>query len=51
MRRTRDIAAPLIAMIDGYWLQAILNPGRFSHRTAIQDCLNFMRASLARDRS
>jgi AcrR family transcriptional regulator len=46
MRRTRDIAAPLIAMIDGYWLQAILNPGRFSHRAAIKDCLHFLAANL-----
>ena len=51
MRRTRDIAAPLIAMIDGYWLQAILNPGRFNHCAAIQDCLSFVRVSLAQDRS
>jgi AcrR family transcriptional regulator len=49
MRRTRDIAAPLIAMIDGYWLQAMLNPGRFSHRAAVQDCLNFLRSSLMQD--
>ncbi len=50
MRRTRDVSAPLIAMIDGYWLQALLNPGRFSQRAAIKDCLNFLSAALEQER-
>jgi len=46
LRRARHIAAPLIAMIDGYWLQALLNPGGFNGRTAVKDCLDFVGLSL-----
>jgi transcriptional repressor BetI len=46
-RLARDIAAPLIAMIDGYWLQAIIYPGRFKAKAAIKDCTDYLRLRLA----
>jgi AcrR family transcriptional regulator len=45
-RRAREIAAPLIAMIDGYWLQAIIYPGRFKPKAAIKDCLDYLKLKL-----
>lgn len=45
-RRARAIAAPLIGMIDGYWLQAIIYPGRFKPKAAIKDCLDFLALKL-----
>ena len=45
-RRAREIAGPLIAMIDGYWLQAIIYPGRFKAKAAIRDCLDFLTLKL-----
>jgi AcrR family transcriptional regulator len=45
-RRAREIAAPLIAMIDGFWLQAIIYPGRFKPKAAIKDCLDFLALKL-----
>jgi TetR/AcrR family transcriptional repressor of bet genes len=46
-RLAREIAAPLIAMIDGYWLQAIIYPGRFKAKSAIKDCCDFLALRLA----
>lgn len=46
LRRAREIAAPLIAMIDGYWLQAIIYPTRFKAKAAIKDCSDFLALKL-----
>ena len=40
--------APLSAMIDGYWLQAMLYPQRFDRRAAVASCLEFLDLNLAR---
>lgn len=45
-RLAREITAPLIAMIDGYWLQAIIYPGRFKTKAAIKDCSDYLRLRL-----
>ncbi len=45
-RLARDVAAPLIAMIDGYWLQAIIYPDRFKTKAAIKDCHAFLQLRL-----
>jgi len=44
----RATVGPLSAMIDGYWLQAMLYPQRFDRRTAVASCLDFLDVSLAR---
>lgn len=38
----RRIAASLLAMIDGYWLQAVIYPTRFVPKAAIKDCSDFI---------
>jgi TetR/AcrR family transcriptional repressor of bet genes len=45
-RQAREVAAPLIAMIDGYWLQAIIYPARFKPKAAIKDCENYLALKL-----
>lgn len=45
-RQAREIAAPLIAMIDGYWLQAIIYPARFKPKAAIKDCESYLALKL-----
>jgi len=46
-REAADIARPLMAMIDGFWLQAMLYPRGFSRSEAIATCLTFVEARLA----
>ena len=37
-----DIARPLMAMIDGFWLQSLLYPRGFVRRDAIETCIGFV---------
>ena len=46
-RSAADIARPLMAMIDGFWLQSLLYPRGFVRREAIATCLAFIDARLA----
>jgi TetR/AcrR family transcriptional regulator, transcriptional repressor of bet genes len=41
-RRGADIVQPLMAMIDGFWLQALLYPRGFRREEAIQVCVTFI---------
>jgi len=41
-RRSADIVQPLMAMIDGFWLQALLYPRGFRREEAIQVCITFI---------
>jgi TetR/AcrR family transcriptional regulator, transcriptional repressor of bet genes len=45
--QARAVAAGLSAMIDGFWLQAMIYPGRFDRRGAVDACLDFLELSLA----
>jgi TetR/AcrR family transcriptional repressor of bet genes len=40
------ITAVLTALVDGYWLQALLYPKTFKARTAITACLTWLRSSV-----
>ena len=42
MRKAADIVQPLMAMIDGFWLQALLYPRGFVRNDAINVCLAFI---------
>ena len=42
-----DIARPLMAMIDGFWLQSLLYPRGFARREAIATCRDFVENRLA----
>jgi TetR/AcrR family transcriptional regulator, transcriptional repressor of bet genes len=46
-RSAADIARPLMAMIDGFWLQSLLYPRGFVRREAIATCLAFIDARVA----
>ena len=37
------LTAMLSALVDGYWLQALLYPKTFKAKTAVQSCLSFLR--------
>ena len=41
-----DVARPLMAMIDGFWLQSLLYPRGFVRREAIGTCLAFIEERL-----
>ena len=41
-RKATDIVQPLMAMIDGFWLQALLYPRGFVREDAIQVCVTFI---------
>ncbi len=41
-RKATDIVQPLMAMIDGFWLQALLYPRGFVREEAIKVCLAFI---------
>jgi TetR/AcrR family transcriptional regulator, transcriptional repressor of bet genes len=41
------ILGPLSAMIDGYWLQAMLYPQRFDRAAAVAACIDFLELRLA----
>ena len=41
-RKAIDIVQPLMAMIDGFWLQALLYPRGFVREDAIQVCVTFI---------
>ena len=41
-RRSADIVQPLMAMIDGFWLQALLYPRGFIREDAVQVCIAFI---------
>jgi len=43
-----SLTAVLTAMVDGYWLQALLYPKTFKAKTAVAACLAFLRANLRR---
>jgi TetR/AcrR family transcriptional repressor of bet genes len=40
------IATSLISMIDGFWLQFMINPQAVTRSRAISNCLNFLRLTL-----
>jgi TetR/AcrR family transcriptional repressor of bet genes len=40
------IATSLISMIDGFWLQFMINPQTATRNRAISNCLNFLRLTL-----
>jgi TetR/AcrR family transcriptional repressor of bet genes len=40
-RHSADIVQPLMAMIDGFWLQALLYPRGFRREEAIRVCVTF----------
>jgi TetR/AcrR family transcriptional repressor of bet genes len=42
----RAILGPLSAMIDGYWLQAMLYPQRFDRAAAVAACIGFLELCL-----
>jgi TetR/AcrR family transcriptional regulator, transcriptional repressor of bet genes len=42
-----DVARPLMAMIDGFWLQSVLSPRGFSRIKAIATCLTFIEQRLS----
>src|SRR5262249_41999102 len=42
----KPLTAALSAMIDGYWLQAMIYPKRFDREAAIAACLAFLQLSL-----
>lgn len=39
----KRVAGALSAMIDGYWLQALLNPKTFKAKDAIRSCMAFLK--------
>jgi len=41
-RKAATVVQPLMAMIDGFWLQALLYPRGFMREDAIQLCLTFI---------
>jgi TetR/AcrR family transcriptional repressor of bet genes len=43
----RNVTSALSAMIDGYWLQALLYPKRFKPKDAIRKCTDFVRTVMA----
>jgi TetR/AcrR family transcriptional repressor of bet genes len=45
--RSAEIARPLMAMIDGFWLQSLLYPRGFSRQDAVATCLAFIAERLA----
>src|ERR1700690_413164 len=46
-RPAGDVAPPLMAMIDGFWLQSLLYPRGFSRAEAVATCLAFIEEHLA----
>jgi TetR/AcrR family transcriptional repressor of bet genes len=46
-RSASDIARPLMAMIDGFWLQSLLYPRGFARAEAVATCLAFIGERLA----
>lgn len=42
-----DTARPLMAMIDGFWLQSLLYPRGFVRRAAVATCIEFIERRLA----
>jgi TetR/AcrR family transcriptional repressor of bet genes len=45
--RAKPITAALTAMVDGYWLQAMIYPKGFDRQNAVAACLAFLDQSLA----
>jgi TetR/AcrR family transcriptional repressor of bet genes len=46
-RRANDISLALSAMIDGFWLQALIYPRRFDRAEAVASCRRFLAEKLA----
>jgi len=46
-RRANDTSLALSAMIDGFWLQALIYPRRFDRAEAVASCRRFMAEKLA----
>ena len=46
-RRANDISLALSAMIDGFWLQALIYPRRFDRTEAVASCRRFLAEKLA----
>jgi TetR/AcrR family transcriptional repressor of bet genes len=50
-RKPADIAQPLMAMIDGFWLQALLYPRGFLREDAIEVCITFIEQHIGHART
>ncbi|HZT18130.1 MAG TPA: TetR family transcriptional regulator C-terminal domain-containing protein, partial [Dongiaceae bacterium] len=48
LRSAPPIVATLAAMIDGFWLQAMLNPRDFDREAAVAACIAFLELRLSR---
>ena len=44
--RIEDIQAGLAALVDGYWLQALIYPKNFKSKQAVQSCLTWLRQAV-----